>query len=295
MIVTNQTTQDYWFGPLHLPAGIGQTLTIDDTSETSLYLLDDDLANAVRDAAAAGVIQVSSAAKPFPRPTGSPELLYDTGDPEGAVYAHQGSVYLRSDSVDPKTGLYFKTTTCAENTGWLTVGSYSYVDLANQLSIAVHGTSTFPTVAASSGYRIDQAPVSNWGSIPPATFSMCTFSVTLSDTGDASGDAWMLNGLIPAFTEWIGIMLGAGQITAWTNDGSGNITTPADTYPLTLRCSSGNLWLASTGTDPNTTNLVSLHASGIPAGYVRHSFPFASNRLVVIEGFCVGFWQEVSL
>lgn len=31
MLVTNQTTQDYWFAPLHLAAGVGQQLTVDDT------------------------------------------------------------------------------------------------------------------------------------------------------------------------------------------------------------------------------------------------------------------------
>lgn len=46
MLVTNQTTQDYWFGPLHLLAGVGQQLTVDDTSATSLYLADDAVADA---------------------------------------------------------------------------------------------------------------------------------------------------------------------------------------------------------------------------------------------------------
>jgi len=32
MLITNQTNSDYWFGPLHLPAGISQTLTVDDSS-----------------------------------------------------------------------------------------------------------------------------------------------------------------------------------------------------------------------------------------------------------------------
>ncbi len=41
MLVTNQTGADYWFGPLHLPGGVGQTLTVDDTSATSLYLTND--------------------------------------------------------------------------------------------------------------------------------------------------------------------------------------------------------------------------------------------------------------
>ena len=47
MLVTNQTGQDYWFGPLHLTAGVGQTLTVDDTSATSLYLTNDVVADAL--------------------------------------------------------------------------------------------------------------------------------------------------------------------------------------------------------------------------------------------------------
>ena len=46
MLVTNTTIQDYWFGPLHLPAGVGTgTLLVDDTSSTSLYLSDDGVAD----------------------------------------------------------------------------------------------------------------------------------------------------------------------------------------------------------------------------------------------------------
>ena len=32
MILTNNTNVDYWFGPLHLPAGNGATLNVDDSS-----------------------------------------------------------------------------------------------------------------------------------------------------------------------------------------------------------------------------------------------------------------------
>lgn len=62
MLVTNQTAQDYWFGPLHLAAGSGQTLTVDDTSATSLYLTDDAVADAIDNLYVAGKITVSSAA-----------------------------------------------------------------------------------------------------------------------------------------------------------------------------------------------------------------------------------------
>src|SRR5579859_1322131 len=45
MTLTNQTNQDYWFGPLHLDGGVGTTLIVDDTSATSLYLTDDSVAD----------------------------------------------------------------------------------------------------------------------------------------------------------------------------------------------------------------------------------------------------------
>ncbi len=84
MLVTNETAQDYWFRPLHLTAGVGQTLTVDDTSATSLYLLDDTVADALNNLYNSGKITVSGQALPFPRPTGSPEILHGSGSPEGA-------------------------------------------------------------------------------------------------------------------------------------------------------------------------------------------------------------------
>lgn len=119
MLVTNQTAQDYWFGPLHLAAGVGQTLTVDDTTETSLYLTDDAVADAINNLYAASKITVSSAAAPFPRPTGVPELLHGDGSPEGRAFAPQGSVYMRRD----QSGLYVKTTAIHVDTGWVLNGS----------------------------------------------------------------------------------------------------------------------------------------------------------------------------
>lgn len=118
MIVTNQTTADYWFGPLYLKAGVGQTLTVDDTTQTSLYLTDDSVANAINALTAAGKITVTSAALPFPRPTGSPAIDHGDGSPEGLVYAGQGSIYLRRD----KYGVYQKATGIFQNTGWVLLG-----------------------------------------------------------------------------------------------------------------------------------------------------------------------------
>lgn len=120
MLVTNQTTQDIYFGPLHLEAGVGQQLEIDDTSATSLYLLSDSVADAVNNAQAAGRITVSGEAQPFPRPTGTPQLVHGDGSPEGLVYASQGSVYMRRDA-GPTFVLYVKTTGVTSDTGWVAV------------------------------------------------------------------------------------------------------------------------------------------------------------------------------
>lgn len=118
MLVTNQTSQDYYFGPLHLAGGVGQQLTVDDTSDTSLYLTDDAVADAINNLYASGKITVASAAAPFPRPTGMPEVMHGDGSPEGLHYAPQGSLYLRRDGGDA-WHLYVKTTAVTLDTGWI--------------------------------------------------------------------------------------------------------------------------------------------------------------------------------
>ena len=121
MLVTNQTASDYWFGPLHLLTGVGQTLTVDDTSATSLYLTDDAVADSINALVASSKIQVSGAALPFPRPTGQPDVLHGDGSPEGLVYAGQGSLYLRRD----KMCLYQKSSGVFFNIGWILLGDES--------------------------------------------------------------------------------------------------------------------------------------------------------------------------
>ena len=124
MTVTNLTDQDYWFGPLHLPAGNGSTLTVDDTSETSLYLTSDAVADALNNLyLAGGKITVSGAAQPFPRPTGVPEILHGDGSPEGTVFAGQGSLFLRRDNTGSANGVYTKTTGASFSTGWQVLGA----------------------------------------------------------------------------------------------------------------------------------------------------------------------------
>jgi hypothetical protein len=143
MLVTNTTNQDYWFGPLHL-APNAVNVTVDDTSATSLYLTDDVVADALNNLYNSNKITVSGAAAPFPRPTGSPEVLHGSGSPEGSVYAAQGSAYLRRDTTGGANALYTKTTGVTISTGWDTIaaellgsvtGTYDLVNLTTESSL----------------------------------------------------------------------------------------------------------------------------------------------------------------
>jgi microcystin-dependent protein len=143
MLITNQTPQDYWFGPLHLPGGIGTgQLTVDDTSATSLYLTDDSVADQINTlyASTPQKITVTGAAPPFPRATGVPTLLHGDGSPEGIVFAGQGSVYLRRDN-SGGTQLYQKTTGIHVNTGWVSPSAA----VAPTGSIAAYGGTAPPS------------------------------------------------------------------------------------------------------------------------------------------------------
>jgi microcystin-dependent protein len=146
MLVTNQTTQDLYFGPLHLAAGVGQQLTIDDTSATSLYLLSDFVADAVNNAAATGRITVADQAEPFPRPTGIPQLLHGGGSPDGLVYAPQGSIYMRYDA-GPTYVLYVKTSGVTSCTEWVAVDTTG-------ASVPTGSISQFAGVAVPTGWLL---------------------------------------------------------------------------------------------------------------------------------------------
>jgi microcystin-dependent protein len=147
MVVTNQTSSDIYFGPLHLAGGVGQTLTVDDTTATSLYLTDDAVADALNNAYNAGKITVSGQAQPFPRPTGVPQLVHGTGNPEGIVYAPQGSVYMRRDGLQTNGGvIYMKTTGVTLSTGWLDLATMSGATAAIPPgAVTEYGGSSAPT------------------------------------------------------------------------------------------------------------------------------------------------------
>jgi hypothetical protein len=123
MLVTNTTYNDYWFGPLHLAAGPTSTLTVDDTTETSLYLTDDTVADALNALVVAGKVIASGYALPFPRATGVPSVFHGDGSPEGLVYGPQGSIYMRRDSTNPSLSLYSKTSAVTTSIGWSPISS----------------------------------------------------------------------------------------------------------------------------------------------------------------------------
>lgn len=148
MLVTNNSNQDYWFGPLHLPAGVGLTLTVDDTSSTSLYLTNDAVADAINNLCqttlgGSGKITVSSQAQPFPRPTGTPQMLHGDGSPEGLIYAPQGSLYMRRDNTGANSALYAKSTGITINTGWQAISAD--VLAAPTGTIHLYAAATAPT------------------------------------------------------------------------------------------------------------------------------------------------------
>lgn len=117
MNINNLTSQDIYFGPLHLPPN-ATAFYVDDTTATSLYLTSDLVADAINNAAATNKIAVSGQAQPFPRPTGVPQLLHGDGSPEGVVFAPQGSLFLRRDNSGAANAIYSKTTGVTLSTGW---------------------------------------------------------------------------------------------------------------------------------------------------------------------------------
>ena len=121
MTITNQTNNAYTFGPYQLPAGVGTgTVTIDTTTNASLYLTDDhfaDIVNALY-VAVPPLITVTNPPSPFPRVTGVPQILHGDGSPEGVVFASSGSAFMRRDNGGAASALYAKTTGPSLSTGW---------------------------------------------------------------------------------------------------------------------------------------------------------------------------------
>lgn len=235
MIVTNQTTQDLYFGPLHLVAGVGQQLTIDDTSATSLYLLSDSVADAVNNAYNAGKITVSGQAQPFPRPTGTPQLLHGDGSPEGLVFAPQGSIYMRRDAASTYV-LYVKTTGITLNTGWVAVDTTG-------ASVPTGTITQFAAASAPTGWLVCD------GSAVSRTTYAALFGVISTSYGSGDGSTTFN---VPDLRGRVGVgyaasggrsevsTLGNNEGVALANRRPQHRHTPHHHAPLGWRNSSGN-------------------------------------------------------
>ena len=237
MVITNQTNQDYWFGPLHLAAGAGTaTLTVDDTTATSLYLSDDTVADAINFlyAQSPAKITVTGQALPFPRPTGTPGLLHGDGSPEGLVYASEGTLYVRRD----RAGIYKKTSMVHINTGWDLVGdldplrpsaavaesisrAYADADLAALTTAQLTFVACYlqagvvvNSITAVSGATAAGTPLNQWFALYDSSLNK------LAVTADDTTTAWAANaaktlvisgGFAPTYTglHYIGVMVKA--------------------------------------------------------------------------------------
>jgi hypothetical protein len=224
MLVTNQTIQDYWFGPLHLTGGIGQTLTVDDTSATSLYLTSDVVADALNNLYNSGKITVSGQALPFPRPTGTPQVLHGDGSPDGSVFSAAGSVFMRRDNTGPATALYTKTTGVTFSTGWdafvggslgRVAGTYDLVNSTTESSL-ISGAAASGT----SGFKVPGNTLGLMGAV-----RLTLIADYLNNTGGAQ-------------TCTIKIKFGG---TVFYGDAVGGITASATRYPVPITVVLANL------------------------------------------------------
>lgn len=193
MLVTNQTVQDYFFGPLHLPGGIGQSLTIDDSSATSLYLTNDDVAEQLAVASVAGKIVVSAvtAGINWPRATGTPEVLHGDGSPEGLIYAPQGSLYMNRSAASSTNALWTKTTGAHINTGWapLNPGQPPLPTTNNQ-------TASYTAALGDSGNIIEMNVASaNTLTIPPNSSVPFSVGATITVIQSGAGISTITNGV----------------------------------------------------------------------------------------------------
>lgn len=201
MLITNQTNQDYYFGPLHLPAGAGTgTLTVDDSSATSLYLTDDGVADAINTLYAAGNITVSSvtAGILFPRPTGTPQILHGDGAPEGLIYAGQGSLYMVRTAGSATNYLFTKTTGIHLSTGWVAINPQAYIRHAVRIhqssgqSISASTTTVvnFDTEDFDSDTLHDTVTNNSRITIPSALAGLWLFTATSAYPNPAEAGSW---------------------------------------------------------------------------------------------------------
>lgn len=293
MLVTNNTAQDIYFGPLHLEAGVGQTLTVDDTSATSLYLQNDAVADALNNAYAANKIQVSGEAQPFPRPTGVPQLLHGDGDPEGLVYAPQGSVFMRRDNSGAGNALYVKTTGVTSDTGWQSANEAATVVATTVAGLGnpVGGSTGLIRAGASPYTEINvtyDSTKAHWVSPEFAviaqggtSFGVSAYNSTIVAYGviDGYGDArtaglnlelragfWMTSNQSNPYSSWaVGIKSQTGSAAYDTSFGNyTSLATGGTNSSSVLGYDTG--WLSAAGPASNTRAVVAIMLSATNTG-----------------------------
>jgi hypothetical protein len=224
--ITNLTTDDYWLGPLHLlPLG---TLSVDDTSDTSLYRSSDAVADALNNLFNAAKVTATGYVLPFPRPTGIPEILHGDGSPEGSVFAGQGSLFLRRDNTGAANGLYSKTTGASFSTGWDAFGG--------GLVGSVSGTYDLSNTTAESSLISGAAASGTTGFKVPANTLGITGAIKVTLLAD------YLNNTGAGQTCTIKIKFGG---TVFYGDAVGGIAASATRYPVPITFVVANLAAAN--------------------------------------------------
>jgi hypothetical protein len=134
------------------------SLRASNSSRPDRRLIADAVADALNNLYNTGKITVTSPPVPFPRPTGVPQLLHGDGSPEGAVFAGQGSAFMRRDNTGAANALYAKTTGASLSTGWevfvggivgRTTGTYDLVNSTTESSL-ISGAAA----SATTGFKI---------------------------------------------------------------------------------------------------------------------------------------------
>lgn len=241
MNVDNLTTQDLYFGPIHLPAS-QSGFYVDDTTSTSLYLTSDVVADALNNAWVNGKIHVSSQALPFPRPTGTPQILHGDGSPEGLVFASQGSMFMRRDNSGSGSALYAKSSGIEYATGWQPYAG------------AVSPATTLPATTPADGQTailVDSttAPTYAWLLQYSATAGKWIFvggspalvSVTAQQSPSSSGSYVDLTTPGPSFT----VPRAGSYYVEWTATASAQGNAGLSTASMIVANSTGTQW----GTD----------------------------------------------
>lgn len=289
MVITNQTSQDYWFGPLHLAAGVGSQLTVEDVHETSLYLADDEVADAINYLYANLKITVSSQAQPFPRPTGKPDLLHGDGSPEGLVFASEGTLYVRRDL--PK--VYQKSTMVHVNTGWailsefnesvLKGGLYDTVErqaVADDLAALATGTLVLCAIDLPGGLNISNitfvsgataagTPVNQWFALYDSNLHKLAVTADDTSTAWAANAAKTLAIAAPGYrTQGAGLFYLGCMVKATTVPTLAGVSLRAGVAGLTPKlCGTSTSGLTTPSTAPDPAGALTT-VNGIPYGYV---------------------------